>query len=167
MLPAALPNPRMQHRPSIPLTGHQRSHGLTVVLLEEALSLNREMGNEREATPALPPLAEETRSQGGHAGAARLNQETLNRRTDETWRPSALDGMASVVAAREEEEQAARLFGAADATRQGCDVHDGPDIRAGQNQTRDAVRANMRAKGFAAAWATSAALIPHWHPSRP
>ncbi len=101
----------MQHRPSIPLTGHQRSHGLTVVLLEEALSLNREMGNEREATPALPPLAEETRNQGGHAGAARLNQETLNRRTDETWRPSALDGMASVVAAREEEEQAARPFG--------------------------------------------------------
>ncbi len=129
-------------------------------LLEEALSLNREVGNEWEASWVLLALADVARSQGDHVGAVRLYQETLGRGVDQMLMAECLAGVASLAAACEESEQAARLFGAADAMRQGFDFHDDPGIRAGQDRVRDAARANLGSERSTAAWAAGAALPP-------
>ncbi len=129
-------------------------------LLEEALTLNREVGNEWEAAWVLLALADVDRRRGDDAAAARRYRETLGRGTDEMWVAECLAGVASLAAVRGQPGQAARLFGAADATRQGFDFHEDPGIRAGQDQARAAARAALGDEGFDAASAAGAALPP-------
>ena len=72
--------------------------------------------------------------------------------------PTALEGLAAAAEAHGQTERAARLFGAAEAWREVAGTPLSPVQRAGYEREVAAVRAQLDAARFAAAWAQGRAM---------
>lgn len=131
------------------------------VLFEERLALSRELADQGGAALALVHLGRVARCQGDHALAGALCKESLSlfwEVGDRRRIAKCLEALAGVAAAQERTEQAARMFGAADAVRGAIGAPLPQDERAKYNQDVNSVRARLRKRAFAAAWAAGRSM---------
>ena len=114
---------------------------------EEILMLARE-GDEQRTIPPMPRRVEYSR-----------DFAALPREGDERWNiPFYVEGVAEVVAAQGEGEWAARLWGAAEAMREGLDAPLPMVFRTEYEQAITAARTQVGEKPFAAAWVQGRAM---------
>jgi tetratricopeptide (TPR) repeat protein len=140
---------------------HQGEFGRARALHEEALALFRELGDTWGIAISLINLGHVAREQGDYARATALYAECLTLCRDIGGKSIAafcLEGLAAALCAQEQPQRAARLFGAAAATRHQIGVPLTPIERPRHERLVAAVRAHLDPDTFAAAWAAGAAL---------
>jgi predicted ATPase/class 3 adenylate cyclase len=138
------------------LAGMLERRGEVAALLEEGLALGRALGDRAGVATALTTLGHLARVQGEHARAAALLAEGLALQRelgDQHGIAESLEGLAGVVGVQGQPERAALLFGAAEALRDAMGAPLPPAGRADYERSVAAVRAQLDAAAFAAAWA--------------
>jgi non-specific serine/threonine protein kinase len=141
----------------------QGDFGRAVSLLDEALVLQRELGDRQSIAKSLIYLGRVAHVQGDYRQAAALQQEGLQLSSSIGDRHAVaigLEGLAWVAAASGQSHRAAQLGGAASALREALGVPLLPDQRAGHESVVQAMRAVLGDAAFDAAWAEGRALPP-------
>jgi predicted ATPase/DNA-binding SARP family transcriptional activator len=139
----------------------QGVHGASRALLEESLANFREVGNKEFTAHALCDLASATGAQGDCGAARALLEESLaifQELENEGGLARNLEGWAALAVAQAQFPRAARLFGAAEATREASDAPLPPTERAEYERDVTALRAALGAEALAAAWAEGRAM---------
>ena len=129
--------------------------------LEEAERRQRALGHTWGLSETLRYLGDLARARGDLDAALARYRESLalaEESGDRLFVADALDGVASVAAARGQAERAARLHGAAATLRERLGAAVAPWERPAYERDVAAVRAALGAEAFAAAWAAGAAL---------
>ncbi|MFL5801446.1 MAG: ATP-binding protein, partial [Roseiflexaceae bacterium] len=128
---------------------------------EESLALFRALGHTWGVAAVLHALSYVLRAQGDNARAIACFSESLTR----YWKMGhkegtslCLNGLAGVAGEMGQPVRAARLFGAAEALRETIGLSQQSDERATYDRTVAALRAQLDAAAFAAAWAAGRAL---------
>ncbi len=138
-------------------------------LLEESLTLYREMGDRQRIARSLVGLAKLEAHQAHYTLAQKLYEESLSvaRIGHRLNIAAGLEGLASVVAAREASEVslaralwAARLWGAAEALRDGMGAPLPPVARAGYEHAVAVVRTLVGEEELSRAWAEGRGMTP-------
>ncbi len=129
--------------------------------LEQNLEMCRQMGDQRGTAIALLNLGSATSGLGSHEEARGLYEQSLilfRQLGDQQATPYVLDGLADAANAQGQSERAARLLGAAEAVRQQIGTPLSAHAREKVNQAADAIRRDMGADAFAAAWDAGRAM---------
>ncbi len=126
-------------------------------LLEECLAIGKQMGVERDTVPVAFGLAQLSALQGDGATAYHLYQESLTLLFTFTVHQEniagGLEGLAALEAEQGSPQQAARLWGAAEALREAIDAPMHPVYHASHEQAIAQARAKLSLQAFVAAWA--------------
>ena len=125
---------------------------------EDALAIFRREGCQYGAAVALSDLAMIAGSRGDYARAALLLQEWLGQSWDAQGLRWCLEGLAEVAVACGEMEQAARIFGAAEAHRVRLGVTLAPRRAPGYERNVAEARTALGTAIFSAAWAEGRSL---------
>jgi predicted ATPase/DNA-binding CsgD family transcriptional regulator len=134
-----------------------------VALYEEALPVYRELDDRGGIALTLNNLAEAVRDQGDLSRATEYYEESLALRAEQGDRAGiaeCLAGVASVTARAGLNEQAVRLFAAADILRNEIGVPLPPGDREKIDKTLASLRAQLTATTFNAAWDAGRLLTP-------
>jgi predicted ATPase/DNA-binding XRE family transcriptional regulator len=143
------------------LVGLQGDYQRARELLEESLALGRARGDVRNVAYALDNLGTFALAQGDLTRARIAVEESLPLHRDLRETAGAVEGledMARIAAARGQPQQAARLFGAAEALRSASGVALPPYLRAPVDHAVQAVREALGVVAFAEGWAEGAQL---------
>jgi DNA-binding CsgD family transcriptional regulator len=134
-------------------------------LYEESLALFQELGAEWSIADALHYMGQLVLAQGDDARAAALFRESLT-----SWRAigtlqwkgiaECLDGLAGVCVGRRQFEAAARLFGAAEASREFLGAAPLPLSRTSAEDKFATLHVQLDEAAFVAAWAEGRTLSP-------
>jgi predicted ATPase/class 3 adenylate cyclase len=125
-------------------------------LAEESVLLYREMGHRQGVTWTLSALADVEVRQGNQQAARALYEESLAvaKAIGDTWAiTSCFVGLARLVASQGELIWAARLWGTAEALREGLGTPLPPVYRADYERAVAAARTQLGEQAFATAWA--------------
>jgi tetratricopeptide (TPR) repeat protein len=131
-------------------------------LWEESLSIYREVGSRWGIANVLHSLGYQACRQGDFALARSLYQESLGIQRelgDKREISSLLDGLAELNAIQEQEEEAARLWGAAERLREEIGSPLVPDERDGYDRNVAEARTKVSEEAFSAAWAQGRAMV--------
>jgi predicted ATPase/DNA-binding CsgD family transcriptional regulator len=131
-------------------------------LVEESLALCQEMGHQYGLAQSRVALASVEAWQGNSAAAAVLYQESLGGYSvlnDSEGEARCLEGLARVAAAQGAPAGAARLWGAAEALREGTGVPALAVWRAPNEDAVAAARMRLDEQTFVAAWAEGRAMM--------
>ena len=131
------------------------------LLFENGMALFRELRDEHRVTMARSELAHLDRRQGHIAKAKALYRETLldwQRLGHRAAIAHELECMAMLALAQEEEQRAARLFGAAEILRETINIPMTPFERAEYDREVESLRLNMDEAAFTKAWSEGRAL---------
>jgi tetratricopeptide (TPR) repeat protein len=141
------------------LTLQQGEQARARELFEESLALLKEVGDRGGMADALMGLASVATLQGDFVAAHALYQESLVHYSDykEGIAP-VLEGLARVAAQQSEPEQAARLWGAAEALRKTIEAPMPPVERTAYERAVEEARRHAHEEAFASAWAEGYAL---------
>jgi predicted ATPase/Tfp pilus assembly protein PilF len=126
------------------------------VLFEESLAIRQELGDRRGAASSLLNLGIIAHEQGDYASARSLYRESLAilRDLGDKWRVLyLLEAFAALRVVEDEPEQAARLFGAAEALREAIGAPMPPPECPKYERNVEAARAKLEEERFTAAWA--------------
>jgi len=138
------------------VAGTLERRGEVAALLAEGLALGRALGDQAGVATALTTLGQMARAQGDAARAAALLAEGLALQRelgDQHGVAECLEGLAGVVGVQGQPARAALLFGAAEALRDAIGAPVPPADRADYERSVAAVRAQLDAAAFGAAWA--------------
>jgi predicted ATPase/transcriptional regulator with XRE-family HTH domain len=130
-------------------------------LYEESLALYRQLGNNSITSWILIELGGVALAQGEYERAKTLYQESLllaQKLGIKLNLVESMIGLAGVASQVGQGEQAARLFGTAQRLLESLGTPLDPLIRTAHEQNLAAVRAQLRAEAFAAAWAKGQAM---------
>ena len=130
-------------------------------LAEESVVLYREMGHRQGVTWTLSALADVEARQGNQQAARALYEESLAvaRAIGDTWAiASCFVGLARLVASQGELVWATRLWGGAEALREGLGTPLPPVSRATYERAVAAARTQLGEQAFASAWAEGRAM---------
>jgi predicted ATPase/Tfp pilus assembly protein PilF len=130
-------------------------------LYEESLAIFRELGNKHGVAASLGNLGNVAERQGDYSAAWALHRESLKIQCELVKRlgiAESLEGLAQVAGARGQPEQAARLFGAADALREAIGAPLPPNEHVEYGGRLAAVREALGEAEFTAAWAEGQAM---------
>ncbi|HLZ60541.1 MAG TPA: tetratricopeptide repeat protein [Ktedonosporobacter sp.] len=144
----------------------QQSH--MYALMQEALAFHKATGDRRGLAEALHGLGWATLARGDAVAAQDLFEESLVilRALDRKWFLTlALDGLAAAVAMQGQAAWGAKLWGAAEALREGIGATVSPVIQAPYEPFLMAARAQLSEQEFAAGWAAGRALVVDTVPS--
>ena len=125
--------------------------------------LYREMGHRQGVTWSLSALADVIAHQGNQQVARALYEENLAvaRAIGDTWAiASCFVGLARLVASHGELVWAARLWGTAEALREGLGTPLPPVSRASYQRAVAAARTQLGEQAFATAWAEGRTMTP-------
>ncbi len=128
---------------------------------EASLPLFMELGDRQRVNTVHSDLAHLERRQGHLEQAKALYRETLlewQRLGHRAAIAHELECFAFIAKAQEQDERAARLFGAAETLRESINIPMTPFERAEYDAEVSDLRANMREAAFASAWAEGRAL---------
>lgn len=132
----------------------------SAAMLEESVTLLREVGDKMCAASAVNALARRARDRGETRRATGLYRESLVYSRDLWSRlgiAQGLEGLAAAFASRQP-EYAARLLGAAEATREGVGAAMPPAVKEDRERTTGMIRGRLDEASVAAAWAEGRAL---------
>jgi tetratricopeptide (TPR) repeat protein len=138
----------------------QGDPGRGATLNEEAAGLLRERGHKGKLQYALDNLGWAALTRGDRQQARSLHEESLElsrKLGDKLIAAESLEGLACS-AARGEEERAARLFGAAEALREGVGYNQTPRERALREPYLEATRSRVGESAWQAAFAEGRAM---------
>lgn len=131
-------------------------------LLEEGIMLGRGIGG-RVTARMLIVLGRVASIEGDRAAAETLYEESLTFAWEidlEELFPPYLEGLADMVATRGDAVWAARLWGLAEAMREGMGAPITPVERASYEHAVTAARARLGARAFTVAWARGRTMTP-------
>jgi non-specific serine/threonine protein kinase len=143
------------------VAARQGEYGRARTLQEESLAIKQALGMRRAVAVSCQRLGLVAALEGKSAEAARWHEQALQLSKDTGDRAVVLEslaGLAGVAAARGQPAQAARLFGAVTALRGALGFVLDTGERAQMERDVAAVRAQLDAEAFAAAWAAGRAL---------
>jgi non-specific serine/threonine protein kinase len=151
----------LSHQGVIPLS--RGEHEQAARYFEEALAISREIGDKLIGSVSLHNLAWTSRLQGNYERAAGLYVEGLGVAVelgDKADVAYCLEGLASMIAEREEPARAARLFGASEALLEaiGAPLHVQAQDRALYERTVESLRCRLGEEAFGVAWAEGRAM---------
>jgi predicted ATPase len=142
----------------------QGDYARAVVLLEESIALDQDLENTLRHYAALAELGAVFLLKGEPERAASHFAEALRRLQQVSLRDVfiiyCLVGAAGVSVARRQAIRAARLFGAADASRTTLGLAQDATFQTMEEQVFAAIRAQLDNTTFAAAWAEGQAMTP-------
>jgi non-specific serine/threonine protein kinase len=130
---------------------------------EEALAISREIGYRLTGYISLYSLALASRVRGDHGQAAELYREGLELAVEAGDKANAaycLEGLADLIAARDEPERATRLFGASEALLEavGAPLYAHAQDRALYESAVEALCSQLDEEAFGAAWSEGRAM---------
>ena len=147
-------------RKTLPALGfvvwHQGDCDRAVEMLEESLTLSRELGSKRGITLSLYFLGSLALFQEDYGRAAELLEESLTLNLEERNKRDIaqhLEGLGGVAVGQGHAKRAARLYGAAEALRQASGAPMAPSEHSDHNPRRAAARSELGEEEFEAAWA--------------
>ncbi|MBF6612799.1 MAG: tetratricopeptide repeat protein [Chloroflexi bacterium] len=130
-------------------------------LYEESLSLYRDLGETRGIASSLFFLGVAAMHTGDYTSAESLYKESLSlyrELGDKVGMTECLEAMSALSGALEQDERAARLFGAAAALRKAVGAPLNPSDRARYEQSLATIRGRRGEESFSAFWTAGAAL---------
>lgn len=139
----------------------QGDHAQAAKRFEEALALGRDIQGTLNIADALFGLGRVAQVRGDFASAHSLHKEALplRRRTHNRWAvASSLDALAVVAGAQGKAQRAARLFGAAETSRELWRFTQSPFERDLYERAVAAVRSQLDEATYAADWAEGRAM---------
>jgi predicted ATPase len=143
------------------LASSQGDYVSTRTLHEEALAIQRELGNRRGIANSLSGLGSVAKDQGDFALARTMYEEALalRRELGDRWGIAySLESFAALTSVQEQAQRAARLWGAAQALREAIGAPLAPSERIRYDQRLAETRSMMGEVAFAAACSEGRAL---------
>ena len=136
-------------------------YGRATALFEEALALHRRLGDISGIAGSLNHLGQVAERQGDYERAVALVAESLRLSREigaSDLVGEGLESMAWLAAAGNQQPRAARLGGAAEASREALGLPLSPGRRAGHDRATRSMRLALGEAAFAAAWTEGRAL---------
>src|SRR5262249_38906067 len=138
------------------LAQRQGDYAAARALLEESITIGREVGEKWTLGRSIRALGIVAQKQGDYATARSLLQDSLTMVRElgsKTGIAEAGDALAGLAVVEGQAARAARLFGAAAALRDSIGARPDPGDRAEYEPNVAAARATLGEEAFAAAWA--------------